>query len=154
KRRSKIMKNEIASWIPENLLHYLESDAERKNMTLKEAVVQALRLWLRPLSEGQSTGCGSENDYDRSRSGSFLLGCGFSVLACALASASLRRMELSRFWINRCFVSAIKRRHSGSGIASSFRMVLSTISLVCRSRITGTISFSPARVSSFVPAAY
>ena len=27
------MKDEIASWIPENLLHYLESDAERKNMT-------------------------------------------------------------------------------------------------------------------------
>ena len=39
------MKDEIASWIPENLLHYLESDAERKNMTLKEAVVQALRLY-------------------------------------------------------------------------------------------------------------
>ena len=38
-------KDEIASWIPENLLHYLESDAERKNMTLKEAVVQALRLY-------------------------------------------------------------------------------------------------------------
>ena len=63
-------------------------------------------------------------------------------------------MELSRFWIKCCFVSAIKRRHSGSGMASSFRMVLSTISLVCRSWITGTISFSPARVSSFVPAAY
>ena len=39
------MKDEIASWIPENLLYYLESDAERKNMTLKEAVVQALRLY-------------------------------------------------------------------------------------------------------------
>ena len=39
------MKDEIASWIPENLLHYLESDTERKNMTLKEAVVQALRLY-------------------------------------------------------------------------------------------------------------
>lgn len=39
------MKDEIASWIPENLLRYLESDAERKNMTLKEAVVQALRLY-------------------------------------------------------------------------------------------------------------
>ena len=39
------MKDEIASWIPENLLHYLESDAERKNMTLKEAVVQAPRLY-------------------------------------------------------------------------------------------------------------
>ena len=39
------MKDEIASWIPENLLHYLESDAERKNMTLKEAVVHALRLY-------------------------------------------------------------------------------------------------------------
>ena len=101
---------------------------------------------MRPLSEGQSTGCGSGSNYDRSRSGSFLLGCGFSVLACALASASLRRMEWSRFWINRCFVSAIKRRHSGSGMASSFRMVLSTISLVCWSRINGTISFSPARV--------
>ena len=33
------MKDEIA------MLHYLESDAERKNMTLKEAVVQALRLY-------------------------------------------------------------------------------------------------------------
>ena len=41
------MKDEIASWIPENLLYYLESDAERKNMTLKEAVVQALRLCFR-----------------------------------------------------------------------------------------------------------
>ena len=39
------MKDEIASWIPENLLHYLEADAERKNMTLKEAVVHALRLY-------------------------------------------------------------------------------------------------------------
>ena len=39
------MKDEIASWIPENLLYYLESDAERKNMPLKEAVVQALRLY-------------------------------------------------------------------------------------------------------------
>ena len=35
----------LKGWIPENLLHYLESDAERKNMTLKEAVVQALRLY-------------------------------------------------------------------------------------------------------------
>ncbi len=102
-----------------------------------------------PLSEGQSTDCDSESDYNRSRSGSFLLGCGFSVLACALALASLHRMELSRFWINRCFVSAINRRHSGSGMASSLRMVLSTTSLVCRSRITSTISFSPAMVSSF-----
>ena len=42
------MKDEIASWIPENLLYYLESDAERKNMTLKEAVVQALRLTASP----------------------------------------------------------------------------------------------------------
>ena len=100
-----------------------------------------------PSFRGAVHGCGSGSNYDRSRSGSFLLGCGFSVLACALASASLRRMELSRFWINRCFVSAIKRRHSGSGMASSFRMVLSTISLVCRSRIN--ISGSHKRNEAF-----
>ena len=47
-----------------------------------------------------------------------------------------------------------KRRHSGSGIASSFRIVLFTISLACLSRMTGTISRSPARVSCFVAAAY
>ncbi len=39
------MKDEITSWIPEKLLYYLESDAKRKNITLEEAVVYALRLY-------------------------------------------------------------------------------------------------------------
>ena len=93
-----------------------------------------------PSFRGGSHAYRSGSYYDRSRSGSFLLEWGVFSLVCAFASASLRRIELSRFWINRCLVSAIKRRHSGSGIASSFRIVLSTISLACLSRMTGTIS--------------
>lgn len=104
------------------------------------------------LLKGQPTGGGSGSDYDRSRSGCFLLGCGSCVLVCALASANLRRIELSRFWIKLCFVSAIKRRHSGSGMVSSLRMVLSTISLVRWTNPASTISVH--RKASLLPASH
>lgn len=39
------MKDEITYRVPEELLHWLESDAKRKNMTLEEAAVHALKLY-------------------------------------------------------------------------------------------------------------
>ena len=87
------------------------------------------------------------------RVASFRRGC-FALTVCSFAAAIRRRIDLSRSSRKRAFVSAINLLHCGSGICSSRFMVLWTTALVCASRITGTISFSPARVSSLVGAAY